>query len=122
MSKQESRDPIPSLTLTLIISQTLEKSLILWNNNIAEQYRVTRMLGYRISKDTSKFKIVNVSMTTIISYPKNIPVLSWELGIVNTHIYLVHTLWNNQLPRTGMTSANIFENGAKRKVLSIFHT
>lgn len=92
MSKQESRDPIPSLTLTLIISQTLEKSLILWNNNIAEQYCVTRMLGYRISKDTSKFKIVNVSMTTIISYPKNIPVLSWELGIVHTRIYLVHTL------------------------------
>ena len=43
------------------------------------------MLGYRIPKDTSKFKIVKVSMTTIISYPKNIPELTWELGLVNAH-------------------------------------
>lgn len=60
---------VPSLTLTLIVSEILEKSLILWNK--LSSLQKLRMLDYRISKETSKSKMVNVSMSAIISYPKN---------------------------------------------------
>lgn len=62
-------------------------------------------------------------MTTITSYPKNIPVLSWKLGAGNAHSssiqYTLCEIINCQY--TGMTSANILENGAKRKAPSMFH-
>lgn len=75
MGKQESRDPIPSLSLALTISEIVEQVFFL-----------LRTLDYRISKETSNSSMVNVSMTAIISYPKNIPMLSWNLRAIPAHI------------------------------------